>query len=311
MKEFDFIKDIKKNFRNDWENEIGNDSALFNLQGEQGLVTKDLLVEGVHFYPNIPLDALAYKALAVNISDIISDGGSPICFIIGVGAPKNRSKEVSKLYEHFAFYTKKLGIPIIGGDTVSSKEFFLSVSCIGKTSTNVWLRKNAEEGDFIYVTGELGSSALGFENIQTLGHDLKNIHIKRHLFPPCYLTLPIHLKNFSIHAAVDISDGLLKDLYRILQESQLGADIFFDRLPFNKELESKEDLILWGGEDYEILFTSKNEINTEEFYQKSQIKITKIGTITNKKSKIHLFYNEKSLIIKDKLIEKKGFRHWF
>ena len=88
MKEFDFIREIKLLFKNSWENVIGNDCAIFHLKQKNGLITKDLLVEGVHFFPDIPINALAYKSLMVNMSDIYSDGGKPLFFIIGIGAPK-------------------------------------------------------------------------------------------------------------------------------------------------------------------------------------------------------------------------------
>lgn len=309
MNEFDFIREIKKKFPNSWEKSIGNDSAVFQLSSKTGLATKDLLVEGVHFYPEIPLQALAYKALAVNISDIVSDGGKPLFFLIGVGCPKEKTSRLEKLYHFFYQYCSQWNIPIIGGDTVNSPHFFISVTCIGKSlSRQPWLRKNAQTGDLIYVTGNLGSSSFGFSKIKEKGHDLSDKDIKNHLFPPVRLEVSEVLKN-KVNAAADISDGLFKDLSRILEESGKGAVIDDEAVPYASSIPEK-DFAYYGGEDYEILFTSSKKIDTKLIENKYQLKINCIGKITEEKNKIILKKKEKSVLLNMQEINEKGFSHW-
>lgn len=309
MKEFDFIREIKKQFPNDWENSIGNDCGVFSIQGK-GLITKDLLVEGTHFFPDIPLKALAHKSLAVNMSDIYADGGKPLFFVIGVGASQKDSERIKELYQYFYNFCASWNVPIIGGDTVASAVLFLSVTCVGSTENPPWLRKNAKTGDWIYVTGTLGSSAYGFSKIKNKGHDLSDPDIYRHLFPPVRQNTPMALKN-TINAGADISDGFLQDLSRILEESGKGARIDLTRVPFSQTLpeSQKEEFGLYGGEDYELILTTDRKIDTKKFEEQTQIPLSCIGKITDQKGVIGLtdaLGKEKYLKIKD--IE--GYNHW-
>ncbi|PKL12100.1 MAG: thiamine-phosphate kinase, partial [Spirochaetae bacterium HGW-Spirochaetae-6] len=282
MKEFDFIRTLKKLSPLPWERTVGNDSAFFKLKHKRGLISKDILLEDQHFFSSIPADALAYKSLAVNISDIVSDGGTPRAFLIGLGASSNHFSILSALFESLYKYARQWNIPIIGGDTVYSDKLLLSITCLGDAPQNPWFRKNARLGDYLYITGTLGSSAWGLSKIPTLGHELSDPHIKRHLYPPLYLDFPSLFKN-KIHAAIDISDGFYQDLTHLLEESNLSAVITPETLPLDPSLPPEaKNTALRGGEDYELLFASPLAPSSRRWPPNLQkIPIAPIGKIIN------------------------------
>lgn len=310
MDELEFIRSIKKKFSNEWENKVGNDSAVFQVGHKKYLITKDILVEGTHFYPDIPVEALAYKSLMVNISDILSDGGTPVFFIIGIGAAKAYQNKITQLYEYYHQYCNAWNIPIIGGDTVSSPTFFISITCVGKALSNIWLRKNAKINDDLYLTGEIGASSYGLYKIKEKGHDLIDPDIKKHLFPP-YRYRAVRFLKRKVHAAIDISDGLILDLYKILEESGKGAILYEDAIPFADSLptDKKEEFGFYGGEDYEILFTSNSTINLNKYFKSTGTPLYRIGKIINEKENIYLQKTDKSILLinRDK---NKGYDHW-
>lgn len=311
MKEFDFIRSLKKRYPLPWEGSVGNDSAFFKLKRKRGLISKDILLENRHFYSTIPTDALAYKSLAVNVSDIISDGGTPRAFLIGLGASEAHLSILDTLFEALYRYAREWQIPIIGGDTVYSEKLLLSITCLGDAPKRPWLRKNARPGDYLYVTGTLGSSAWGLSQIPSLGHTLSDPHIRRHLYPPLYLDFPLLFKN-KIHAAIDISDGFFQDLGHLLEESKLSAKINLSALPLDSTLPAEaREKALAGGEDYELLFTSPLAPSSRRWPKNSRnIKITLIGQILREpQGKIFLQKEDKLVLLSDEDLP-KGFDHW-
>ncbi|MFN4217123.1 MAG: thiamine-phosphate kinase, partial [Brevinematales bacterium] len=161
------------------------------------------------------------------------------------------------------------GIVLVGGDTVRSGILFFSLTVLGKTSGRPVLRSGAQVGDNIYVTGILGESALGLEAL--LGKEIpverKEDFVFRHLYPPCRIgVMQTLVSSYSVTAAIDCSDGFVADLDHIADESGVGYEVHIERIPVPEKervyspFEFPLSYALGGGEDYEIIFTSPEEI---------------------------------------------------
>jgi thiamine-monophosphate kinase len=314
--EGEIIRIMKDSFPFYYEKSLGNDCAISHpiSKGASMLLTKDLLVEGTHFYPSLPLTQIAYKSLAVNTSDIFADGGTPLAFLIGLGVSKNRKNEILDFTKALCAQALHMGVPIIGGDTVFSKQFVISVTCIGEVREPLWLRQNAKVGDFIYITGPIGGSFQGFKRTQkTKGHfyDLSDPFVKAHLNPPYRKEIVDYLKTHykdSIHAASDVSDGFLPDLYNIVNESKVGALIEQDAIPLFEGISRKNlESYCYGGEDYEIIFTSSKPIKLSQGSFLSSV--YQIGRIIDEKHGI-IFSSQRNLKKVDIKKSKKTYKHF-
>lgn len=247
---------------------IGDDAAVI----PEGLLwTTDAMVEGVHFLSSWPMDGVGYKSLASSASDIVAMGGKPLYALLTVGLPLSFS---DVMYEAFlAGFERAMGdfgIVLMGGDTVRSGTLFFSLTVLGKPFEKPVLRSGAQVGDNIYVTGMLGESALGLEVL--LGKEIhgekKEEWVRRHLYPPCRVSLMQTLvSSYTLTAAIDCSDGFVADLDHIADESGVGYEVHIERMPVperergNSPFELPWSYALGGGEDYEIIFTSPEEIS--------------------------------------------------
>lgn len=242
---------------------IGDDGAVMKMSQGHYVLVQDAMVEHVHFKFSFvdPYD-VGKKAVYVNISDTLSMGAIPLSFLVTIGITSAlTSKVITRLYRGMRQAAREFGAIMIGGDTTESKnDFFIDVSMVGKLITRTYLgRDKAREGDLIAVTGTLGESAYGLhlllENRPTRG---MSRFIKRYASPrPPYLVWKEIVKHDITRAMMDISDGLLIDLGRMMTESHKGAVIHLEQLPIPPLLrkESKEIFALSGGEDYQFLFT--------------------------------------------------------
>lgn len=246
---------------------IGDDSAIIRSFKGLTLITSDMLIEGVHFDLKYTTPhQLGYKALAVNISDILAMGGRPRFFLFDIGIPDGfDSKKVEEIYSGVIGLAEDFGVSVIGGDTsLSPCGLLLSGMLIGETKKPI-MRSGARIGDGIFVTGTLGDSAMGLMLLKN-GHRARGRRqrlIEKHLLPK-----PIPLKStLGVTSMIDISDGLLIDLSHICDESNVGAIIYKDRIPLSDELISVANELdkdpyrfaLTGGEDYVLLFTSSRD----------------------------------------------------
>jgi len=242
---------------------IGDDGAVIKLSQGSYVLVQDAMVEHVHFkfsFTN-PYD-VGKKAVYVNISDVLSMGALPLYFLVTIGiTPALTSKDIGRLYHGMRQAAREFGAIMIGGDTTESKsDFFIDVSMIGKLVTKTYLgRDRAKEGDLIAVTGSLGESAYGL-HLLLEGKPTKGMStfLKRYASPkPPYPVWKEIVKHDITRAMMDISDGLLIDLGRMMAESKKGAVIHLEKLPIPPLLrkKNKEVLALSGGEDYQLLFT--------------------------------------------------------
>ena len=246
---------------------IGDDCAVVQPRTTPMILTKDAMVENVHFKTawTSPQD-LAYKALASNVSDLAAKAAQPAFALIALGLPSETSvRWIEEFYQTLADLQNEWGIEIIGGDTVRSPHIFVSITAIGYQTTQHPIRTNSAcVGDKILVTGTLGDAAAGLEIIQS-PHDVldktdRETLIARFLRPtPRLMEVQETLKNAVPSSMTDVSDGLGRDLPKICKASSVGAEIDADRLPQSNALRNastNSKIYAWkGGEDYEILFT--------------------------------------------------------
>lgn len=257
--------DRPRNARRDVETGIGDDCALLNIPEKQTLaISTDTLVEGNHFLPDIDPADLAYKALAVNISDLAATGADPAWLTLALTLPQVDEAWLSafsdSLFEQLDYYDMQL----IGGDTTRGP-LAMTLGIYGFVPVGrAMKRSGARPGDWIYVTGTPGDSAAGLAVLQQrLTPEVRedaDYLVRRHLRPTPRLLQGQALRNLA-SSAIDLSDGLISDLGHILHASRCGARIDLDLLPFSQPMlrhVEPEQALRWalsGGEDYELCFT--------------------------------------------------------
>jgi thiamine-monophosphate kinase len=281
---------------------IGDDTAMFNVS-HIPIVSVDSFVMKYHFGDYFTPYDMGYKALAASISDIAACGGTPKYALISLGLQEGDIKFIEEFYTGIKTIATAYKIEIIGGDTIRSSNFFVSITVIGETERLI-KRDGAKEGDVICVTGELGGS---FAGLLALNEGIRSALTKTHLNPIPRVKEGKELANY-VTAMIDISDGFTTDLFHILEESKVSAKIRCNDLPINKETKKiankfsipLQEIVLNGGEEYELLFTiPKNKINKA----KKKVDFTEVGEIIKtKKIKI---VDEKG-----KVIPMGGFNHF-
>jgi thiamine-monophosphate kinase len=251
---------------------IGDDAAVWQpTPGEQIVVTTDSLVEGVHFRRDwTDWESLGHKTLAVNVSDLAAMGSIPRLAVISLGLDgEERVGDLQALYRGLGGLARRLGMTIAGGDIVRSLTgLVLHVTALGETRGQRMLtRSGAMAGDMIGVTGTLGASAAGLRLLELDPDDPRrraataNQLIEAHLRPEPRVALGAALLEQGATAAMDLSDGLLGDLPKILAVSGVAARLDEGAIPVAAAVRALFpdewlDLALRGGEDYELLFTA-------------------------------------------------------
>jgi thiamine-monophosphate kinase len=259
---------------------IGHDAALVP-RGGPWAVTVDSQIEGVHFLPETPPEVVARRLLAVNLSDLAATGAEPAYAFLALTTPPG--------FAHRRFFAALLaaceswGVRLAGGDLASHPTTFVAtLTLVGrKPPRGRWLRRSgALPGDVLWVGGTLGESAAGYrllalgarlhrgrvQGLPDLPRSLRGVARKallRHLAPTPQLALGRWLGRRRRCAAMDLSDGLSRDLRRLARESRVGAEIQLDALPYSQAFAAlcrflEVDplaLALGGGEDYVLLFT--------------------------------------------------------
>jgi thiamine-monophosphate kinase len=313
MNEFSFIKQYLARLS---ESEPGafrltNDAAtLTPSPGHSLVLTKDILIENVHFLPHTPPEKIAQKLLRVNLSDLAAMGAKPRAYMLGLGLSKHTlSEDWLKAFVHgLKEDQERFGITLIGGDTTAhAGALFLSLTALGEVPEGEALpRQGSVEGDDIYLSGTLGDAALGLLALR--GEIAKNPHlITRYELPEPRIALGLSLRG-KARAAMDVSDGLLQDIGHMLAPGQ-GACFERSRLPLSpaaesalREAPSLIGTILTGGDDYELLFTAP--VSARESIE-CLPGVTRIGKITGN-GEVRCLEEDGSILE----VEIKGFQHF-
>jgi thiamine-monophosphate kinase len=261
---------------------VGDDCAL--LRPDAGLdlaVTTDLLVEGRHFLPDAEPRALGHKALAVNLSDLAAMGATPRWATLAIALPAADPAWLEPFSAGLYALAERFGVELVGGDTTRAQLCTINITAIGEVPPGMALeRGGARAGDDIWVSGELGGAALGLVHPE-IPEAARRLHA-----PEPRVELGERLRRLA-HAAIDVSDGLTGDLAHILERSQVGAVIEYQRIPKCSSFEKlkdpglEKDCVLSGGDDYELVFTAPREHRAELEALAAELKLalTRIGTI--------------------------------
>lgn len=273
---------------------IGDDAAVLRpREGYRQLVSCDMLVEGVHFDLSFMSPfALGAKAAAVNLSDIAAMGGRAENLFIALALPRDTDMTFVKgFYDGLKTMAERYKVNIAGGDTVASPGgIVINVTVTGSCEAAcICLRSQAQAGDVVAVTGTLGDSAAGLAILQNSSHtglDFAAVLINRHLLPQPQLEIAARLARH-VHAMNDISDGLASESNEIAKASKVSLVLDEAAIPFSDELlrgarwlnKRPIDLALYGGEDYQLVFT----LSPQSFscLKKAGEPITAIGTVEN------------------------------
>ena len=272
----------------------GDDCALFTAPpGKQIATSTDLLLEGRHFFSDVDPRALGHKALAVNLSDLAAMGAKPIGCLLGLGLPSIDTSWIEKFAEGFYALANVYACPLIGGDTTRSLQgITLSVTVFGFVDPLHAMRRNAAQpGDEIWVSGYLGAADIACRMLAgEIARDPALLTRIRHTLelPVPRVALGLRLAEY-VHAAIDVSDGLLQDLSHILTASGCGAQILEAQLPIHSALRDLPESLLRqaalaGGDLYELCFTAPVSARTaiQAIGDELNIPLNSIGTITLK-----------------------------
>jgi thiamine-monophosphate kinase len=252
---------------------LGDDAALVEMGSHLGILTADMLVEGIHFNrETVSASDVGYKALAVNVSDVAAMGGSPRYGLVSLALPEDvEASWVVELYGGLRDAAAEYAMAVVGGDTSRSDRLVVSVAVTGEVARGgAVTRSGAKPGDRIVVTGGLGASAGGLKLLQAPPHDVAQAVstewgrslVQTHLRPAARVGEGQTLAQSGATAMMDISDGLAKDLGRLCEASGVGATVILADVPVALSLKELADVIpevdplmlaLEGGEDYELL----------------------------------------------------------
>jgi len=323
VKEFDLIANYfaKGGYvRKDVLLGIGDDAAVTKVPiGQCVVTTTDTLVKGVHFLPETSPEAIAHKAIAVNLSDLAAMGAQPAWISLSLSLPSIDENWVKAFSEKIHSLSHYFSFQLIGGDTVQGP---LSITITAQgfiPDDNQITRSGAEPGDWLFVTGFLGDAGVGLDllknkvKVSTPEHAsyLKN----RHWFPTPRVLAGTTLRRIA-SSCIDVSDGLLQDLKQVILRSEVGALVHLDKLPMSdamtQNIENVIDAITYAatsGDDYELLFTIPEEqrVHMETALASYDIPVTCIGQITGATGKIDLRLNEKPFEFTSKNL---GFEHF-
>ncbi len=278
---------------------LSDDAAVISVaSGHSMVVTTDTIVSGVHFLPSDPPDAIARKALAVNLSDLAAMGACPRAYTLSLALPMNWHRDrieswLDGFASRLALDQGVAGITLVGGDTVASPgPLCVTVTAMGTVRTGAELRRStARPGDLIYVSGTIGDAALGLRYIQgelsTLPADLGNWLADRYRFPGARTELGRHLSEIA-RGVADVSDGLVADIEHVCVASNVTASIEASLVPLSLPAKIAIDadpdllaLVLTGGDDYELVFSVSPELadGIQAISQKLDVPLTAIGHV--------------------------------
>ena len=290
---------------------IGDDAAVLNFKDKSVVVSTDLLVEGVHFdLSYMPLKHLGYKAIIVNLSDIYAMNARATQVTVSIAVSNRFGLEaLEALYEGSHTAAKVYGVDVVGGDTTSSTSgLTISVTAIGEiNASDLVKRSEAKPNDLLVVSGDIGAAYLGLQVLEREKEVFKvnpnnqpdldpyTYIIERQLKPEARKDIVQLLKDLDVKptAMIDISDGLSSEIIHLCKQSNVGCDLYEEKIPLDPQVIStceefnldSTTIALNGGEDYELLMT----ISQDDYPKiKANPNLTVVGYMTDVCSGMHL-----------------------
>ena len=319
MHEFDLINKYFSKLSSFNKSSLNLNDDVFFDKSKKLVISVDTYVEGVHFINFQNPDLVIKKIIRSSISDLICKGVKPkYYFISGSGNKKTFTKRnLEMISKSLNQEQKKFSINLCGGDTTFSKKLSFSITSVG-FSDKIVFRNKAKLNDDIYVTGNLGDSFIGLKVLQKkihLDQNLSRYFINKYFHPNLHINITKKLLSIA-NTSIDISDGLIADLEKLINNQKLSYKLYLNDIPISKNLNKLIDLKIIKkiksvscGDDYQILFTaspSKSRIISKTS-KSLGIKISKIGKICD--------HTQKSQIIDEKnkkiAIKTKGYFHQF
>ncbi|MEM7661740.1 MAG: thiamine-phosphate kinase [Pseudomonadota bacterium] len=254
------------------------------LVPENRIITTDALVEAVHFLSTDPIDTVARKLVRVNVSDVLAKGAKPAEALLTIGWPKTRTEDQLKRFaESFGEELAKWGIDLVGGDTVTSPStLFLSLALTGvlPEGADRISRSGAKLGDTVWITGEIGWGGIGLADARAKEESEAAGRYRVPEIPS--VAIADAILRYA-NASMDVSDGLVADLSKLLTASGCGAEIALDTVPLPGPIHASSlDAVMaavTAGDDYQCLFTASPE--TTSALSAIDLDLTKIGTIAD------------------------------
>lgn len=300
---------------------IGDDAAITEVAANQFLATTtDTLLEGVHFLANTSPQAIAHKAMAVNLSDLAAMGAEPTWVSLSLSLPDIDETWLQAFSEKLAQLCEYYSVQLIGGDTVKGP---LSITITAQgivPPESVLTRSGAKASDRIFVTGCLGDAGAGLDILQNklnvVDSEARQYLIDRHLMPTPRVLAGTSLRRLA-SSCIDISDGLLQDLKHVTSASNTGALIHLDRLPISEalgknvpKLETALEYATSAGDDYELLFSVPEEHRTSllSALDSYGVVYTDIGQMTGAVGKLDLRLNDQPFTLD--AAKSEGYTHF-
>jgi len=320
--EFALIEHLTRNFKINHTSTvkgIGDDAAVLDFKDKQVVVSTDLLVEGIHFdLSYVPLKHLGYKAVVVNLSDVYAMNGTPTQITISIAVSNRFPVEaLEEFYAGIETAAIMYNVDVIGGDTTSSQTgMLISITAIGEVKKGEEVFRNgAKPNDLLVVSGDLGGAFMGLQVLEREKEVYKvnpnsqpdlepyTYIIERQLKPEARKDIIKLLSDLKVQptSMIDISDGLSSEIIHLCKQSQVGCDLFEEKIPLDPVVisaceEFKIDsttVALNGGEDYELLFT----ISQDDYPKiKANPNLTVIGYMKEAEAGMHLVTRAESKI---------------
>lgn len=270
---------------------IGDDGAVLAPDAGRDLITViDSLVEDVHFPASLSPDAIGYRSVAVNLSDMAAMGARPRWMTLALTLDEANEKWLEGFAAGLFEASQEHDVSLVGGDTTRGQQKVISVQLTGDIAAGMSIKRSgAMEGDLIFVSGTIGDAAAGLSFIKNedMSSDEKQFLANRFCRPSARVALGQALTGIA-SAAIDISDGLFSDIHKLIDKAQVGATIEAESIPLSPSLASSvsEDealhYALTGGDDYELGFTIPPGDEQTAMMRAEQcgVPITRIGVTT-------------------------------